>query len=66
MIENEKNREKKTQKLDPFATALSFMTTLLSFGALALSSFVPVHLIGLSISIGLTTAFVCSKCYENL
>lgn len=65
MIENEKNKNVSSQKLEPFATSLSFATTLLSFGALALSSFTPVHLIGLAISIGLTTAFVCSKCFEK-
>ncbi|MBR7064637.1 MAG: MMPL family transporter, partial [Treponema sp.] len=47
-------------KLEPFAIALSFLTTAISFGALALSSFVPVHMLGLSIFLGLTTAFFCT------
>jgi len=40
------------------AVILSFLTTLLSFGALALSSFVPVHFFGLTVSAGLSTAFI--------
>ncbi|MBO4404896.1 MAG: MMPL family transporter, partial [Treponema sp.] len=43
-----------------FAILLSFITTAVSFGALALSSFVPVHVIGLSIFTGLVTAFLCT------
>lgn len=58
MTEN-KNRNN-SQQLEPFATLLSFITTDISFGALALSSFQPVHLIGLAICIGLTTAYLCS------
>ncbi|GHV28174.1 membrane protein [Spirochaetia bacterium] len=37
---------------------LSFATTALSFGALALSGFVPVHIFGLTVFTGLTTAFI--------
>jgi predicted exporter len=40
------------------AVLLSFLTTILSFGALALSSFVPVHLFGLTVSAGLAAAFI--------
>ena len=65
IIENEKNSESKTSRLEPFTIALSFATTIISFGALALSSFKPVHLIGLSISIGLATAFISSWCYSK-
>lgn len=42
------------------AVALSFITTELSFGALAFSSFVPVHIIGLAIFSGLLAAFACT------
>ena len=49
--------------LEPFATMVSFVTTIISFGALALSSFKPVHLIGLSIFIGLLTAYLSSFFY---
>ena len=49
--------------LEPFATMVSFVTTIISFGALALSSFKPVHLIGLSIFIGLATAYISSFFY---
>ena len=45
---------------------VSFVTTIISFGALALSSFKPVHLIGLSIFIGLATAYVSSFFYGRL
>ena len=49
--------------LEPFAIVLSFVTTAVSFGALALSKFVPVHMIGLSIFIGLVIAFVSTFLY---
>ena len=74
MMENEK-KEKGNQNhvlsteqktLEPFATMVSFVTTIISFGALALSSFKPVHLIGLSIFIGLATAYVSSFFYGRL
>ncbi len=52
--------ENKENKAESFAIALSFLTTAISFGALALSSFVPVHVIGLSIFSGLVTAFICA------
>ncbi len=72
MMENEKqvvaecNRSgniETTSILEPFATMVSFVTTIISFGALALSSFKPVHLIGLSIFIGLATAYISSFFY---
>ena len=66
MIENEKRvNEVQDAKLEPFAIALSFVTSAVSFGALALSKFVPVHMIGLSIFIGLTTAFVSTFFYTR-
>lgn len=52
--------ENKENKIEDFAIILSFVTTAISFGALALSSFMPVHIIGLSIFTGLFTAFICS------
>ena len=48
------------QGIEPAAVLLSFVTTELSFGALALSSFVPVHIIGLCIFSGCLTAFLCT------
>ena len=68
MMENEKKNTSaqaldNEKVLEPFATLVSFVTTIISFGALALSSFKPVHLIGLSISIGLATAYVSSFFY---
>ncbi len=68
MIENEKRTEEvevQSSNLEPFAIALSFVTSAVSFGALALSKFVPVHMIGLSIFIGLTTAFVSTFFYTR-
>lgn len=66
MIENEKRvDEVQDAKLEPFAIALSFITSAVSFGVLALSKFVPVHMIGLSIFIGLTTAFVSTFFYTR-
>ena len=41
-----------------FAILLSFVTTALSFGALALSTFPPVHMLGLTVFVGLSTAVV--------
>ena len=67
MMENEKKssvaEHVETTILEPFATMVSFVTTIISFGALALSSFKPVHLIGLSIFIGLATAYISSFFY---
>jgi predicted exporter len=40
------------------AILLSFVTTALSFGALALSGFVPVHIFGLTVFTGLTSVFI--------
>jgi len=47
-----------TSRLTFVAVILSFLTTLLSFGALAASSFVPVHEFGLTVSAGLMAAFI--------
>lgn len=63
MMENEKKEAGNSKMLEPFATMLSFVTTVVSFGALALSQFQPVHLIGLAIFLGLTTAYVSSFFY---
>jgi predicted exporter len=51
-----KNDEKKNLTL--LAVVLSFLTTLLSFGALAFSSFAPVHIFGLTVCSGLGAAFI--------
>ena len=70
MIENEKKSNnvlsESQNAIEPFATMLSFVTTVISFGALALSSFQPVHLIGLAIFVGLTTAYVSSFFYARI
>lgn len=61
MIENDKRKsDSEEAKLEPFAILVSFVTTAVSFGALALSTFMPVHLLGTSIFLGLLTAFICT------
>ncbi|WP_191017197.1 MMPL family transporter [Treponema zioleckii] len=64
MIENLRKKSVSStsvlKKIEPFAILLSFITTALSFGALAFSSFVPVHTIGLAIFLGLAAAFLCT------
>jgi predicted exporter len=47
------------------AIQLSFATTALSFGALALSNFIPVHIFGLSVLTGLTAAFAAGMLLNN-
>lgn len=73
MTENEKKLAKNDSAdlraysaLEPFATMVSFVTTIISFGALALSAFKPVHLIGLSVFIGLATAYTGSFFYGRV
>lgn len=67
MIEDEKRRNNKScsakSSLESFAVLLSFVTTAVSFGALALSKFVPVQMIGLAIFVGLCTAFLSTVFY---
>lgn len=55
---NESNKDQDHTKLEPFGIIISFVTTAISFGALALSSFVPVHTLGLSICVGLIAAYI--------
>ncbi len=65
-VEGERRKEKsQSSKFERFAILLSFFTTAFSFGALSLSSFAPVHLMGLSILIGLITAYICSFFYDR-
>jgi predicted exporter len=47
------------------AIFLSFATTALSFGALALSSFVPVRVFGLAVFTGLATAWAAAMLLSN-
>ncbi|MDR2841655.1 MAG: MMPL family transporter [Spirochaetaceae bacterium] len=51
-------QKNKIDKKTITAIILSFVTTAISFGALSLSSFVPVHILGLTVFSGLTGAFV--------
>jgi predicted exporter len=46
------------KNLTLLGVVLSFLTTILSFGALALSSFAPVHIFGLTVFAGLGAAFI--------
>jgi len=52
------DRKSGRKDISLLGVALSFLTTLLSFGALALSSFMPVHIFGLTVSAGLSAAFI--------
>lgn len=63
--ENEKTKDPVEKRLEPFAIFLSFFTTIVSFGALALSSFQPVHLIGFSIFTGLCAAYLAALFYTS-
>ncbi|MCL2243185.1 MAG: MMPL family transporter [Treponema sp.] len=51
-------KSKEEKRLNLTGVTLSFLTTLLSFGALAFSSFMPVHLFGLTVCAGLGAAFI--------
>jgi predicted exporter len=51
--------------LTPLAVLLSFLTTLLAFGALAFSNFTPVHIFGLTICAGLSAAFVSAMLLQG-
>jgi hypothetical protein len=48
-------------KLNSLSVLISFLTTSLSFGAIAFSSFMPVHVFGTVVFIGLVTAWLVSK-----
>jgi predicted exporter len=52
-------------RLTSLAVVLSFLTTLLSFGALALSSFTPTHIFGLTVSAGLGAAFIFAMLLQD-
>lgn len=49
-----------SEKLNTVAISLSFISSALSFGALALSTFAPVFMFGISVFVGLTTAVICT------
>jgi len=51
--------------LTPLAATISFLTTLLSFGALVLSGFTPVHIFGLTVSAGLGAAFIFAMLLQS-
>ena len=58
----ENSKKDKSENLTSFAIFLSFLTTALSFGALAISTFPPVHFLGLTVFVGLLTAVVGAFC----
>jgi len=47
------------------AVVLSYLTTTLSFGALALSGFIPVHIFGLTVLAGLSVAFISAMLLQG-
>lgn len=50
-----------TNETVSLAIFLSYGTTAMSFGALALTSFTPVHIFGLTVLTGLSAAYICSQ-----
>jgi len=52
-------------RLISLAVVLSFLTTLLSFGALVLSNFAPTHIFGLTVSAGLGAAFIFAMLLQS-
>ena len=64
-IEGSNKQTSDSLKINNFAILLSFLTTALSFGALAFSSFPPVHFLGLTVFAGLSTAVVSAFSLSN-
>jgi len=62
MIGKKQGNEK---PLTSLAVVLSFLTTLLSFGALVLSNFKPTHIFGLTVSAGLGAAFIFAMLLQS-
>lgn len=62
VVEGKKNN---CDNLNSFALLLSFATTALSFGALSISAFAPVHIIGLTVFAGLATAVLSAMSFRN-
>jgi predicted exporter len=58
-------KNKEERKLTFSGVTLSFLTTILSFGALAFSSFMPVHLFGLTVCAGLGAAFISALIFQS-
>lgn len=56
-LEAEKDNTNTSTSLAIF---LSYGTTAMSFGALSLTSFTPVHIFGLTVLIGLSAAYICA------
>jgi predicted exporter len=61
-IEGSQKTESENSSLNTFAILLSFVTTALSFGALAISTFPPVHMLGFTVFVGLSTAVLSAFC----
>jgi len=51
--------------LTSLAVVLSFLTTILSFGALVLSNFTPTHIFGLTVCAGLGAAFIFAMLLQS-
>jgi predicted exporter len=59
------NSRSRDSFLTILAIVLSFLTTILSFGALTLSGFTPIHIFGLTVFSGLTAAFIISMFFSE-
>jgi predicted exporter len=58
-------KQEEGRPLTSLAVVLSFLTTLLSFGALVLSAFTPAHIFGLTVSAGLGAAFIFAMLLQS-
>ena len=58
-------KQEQGRNLTFIGVVLSFLTTILSFGALVLSGFMPVHLFGLTVSAGLSAAFISAMLLQT-
>jgi len=54
------------KKLVRFAVLLSFITSGFSFGILTFSSFAPVYILGLTVAVGLTAAFIFTMLLQGM
>jgi len=58
-------KTKEEKKITLLGVALSFLTTMFSFGALSFSGFMPVHLFGLTVCAGLGAAFISAMILQS-
>ncbi len=64
-VEKSNSSSQEEASLTNTGILLSFATSALSFGALALAAFPPVHMLGVTVFAGLTTAVISSFCISS-